>query len=100
MDDAIRATIELMEADGDKLSLRSGYNLVGMDFTPGEIAAEIRKRIPEFEIEYKPDFRQNIAESWAESIDDSLARKDWDWQPKYNLESMTMEMLEKLKPMV
>lgn len=71
-----------------------------MDFTPGEIAAEIRKRIPEFEIEYKPDFRQNIAESWAESIDDSLARKDWDWQPKYNLESMTMEMLEKLKPMV
>ena len=71
-----------------------------MDFTPGEIAAEIRKSIPDFEIEYKPDFRQNIAESWAESIDDSLARKDWDWQPKYNLESMTMEMLEKLKPMV
>jgi nucleoside-diphosphate-sugar epimerase len=98
MDDAIRATIELMEADGDKLSLRSGYNLVGMDFTPGEIAAEIRKSIPNFEIEYKPDFRQNIAESWAESIDDSLARKDWAWHPNYNLESMTLEMLEKLKP--
>ncbi|HQX43754.1 MAG TPA: NAD-dependent epimerase, partial [Saprospiraceae bacterium] len=100
MDDAIRATIELMEADGSRLSLRSGYNLVGMDFTPGELANEITKSISDFKIEYHPDFRQGIAESWAESINDSEARVDWDWKPNYNLAAMTKEMLAKLTPIV
>ncbi len=98
MDDVIRATIELMEADGNRLSLRSGYNLSGMSFTPAEIAAEIKKHIPDFHIDYQPDFRQQIAESWTESIDDSAARKDWDWKPEFNLAAMTSDMLEKLGP--
>jgi nucleoside-diphosphate-sugar epimerase len=96
MDDVIRATIELMEADGSRLSLRSGYNLSGMSFTPAEIASEIKKHIPEFTIEYNPDFRQQIAESWTESIDDAPARADWDWKPEFNLSAMTSDMLAKL----
>lgn len=97
MDDVIRATIELMEADGSRLRLRSGYNLVGMSFTPKEIAEEITKHISDFTIEYNPDFRQNIAESWTESIDDQEARADWDWKPQYDLAAMTTEMLKMLK---
>lgn len=96
MDDVIRATIELMEAEGSKLSLRSGYNLVGMSFTPAEIANEIKKHIPSFEISYNPDFRQAIAESWTESIDDSPARNDWGWQPDFDLAAMTLDMLKHL----
>lgn len=96
MDDVIRATIELMEADGSRLSLRSGYNLSGMSFTPAEIAGEIKKHIPDFTIEYNPDFRQQIAESWTESIDDATARSDWDWKPEFNLSAMTSDMLAKL----
>jgi nucleoside-diphosphate-sugar epimerase len=97
MDDAIRATIELMQADKEKLSIWTSYNLNGMSFTPKEIAAEIKKRIPEFEISYKPDFRQAIADSWPASIDDSVAEKDWNWKPEFDLAKMTDAMLENLK---
>jgi nucleoside-diphosphate-sugar epimerase len=97
MDDAIRATIAIMEAPADAIKIRSSYNLAAMSFTPTEIATEIKKHIPEFEITYKPDFRQKIADSWPASIDDSFARKDWGWKHEYNLESMTVDMLEHLK---
>lgn len=97
MPDAIRATIEIMEAPVEKIKIRGAYNLAGMSFSPAEIADSIRKSIPEFRIDYTPDFRQSIADSWPKSIDDSEARKDWGWKPKYDLESMTKEMLVNLK---
>ena len=97
MPDAIRATIELMEAPADKISIRTSYNLSGMSFSPKEIAAEITKHIPEFAISYKPDYRQAIADSWPQSIDDSVARKDWGWKEEYNLKAMTKDMFENLK---
>jgi nucleoside-diphosphate-sugar epimerase len=97
MDDAIKATIDLMEADGSRLSVRYGYNLSAMSFTPEEIYQEIKKHIPEFTIEYKPDFRENIARSWTESIDDRVARDDWDWKPDFDLTSMSEDMLHHLK---
>jgi len=97
MPDAIRATIELMEAPADKISIRTSYNLSGMSFSPKEIAAEIEKHIPEFSIVYKPDYRQQIADSWPQSIDDGVARKDWGWKEEFNLGSMTKDMLENLK---
>ncbi|NCU06078.1 MAG: NAD-dependent epimerase/dehydratase family protein [Chitinophagaceae bacterium] len=93
MDDAIRATLELMEANKNKLSVRTSYNLSGVDFTPAALAASIRERIGEFEMSYAPDFRQAIAESWPGSIDDYYAQKEWNWKPKYNLERITKEML-------
>ncbi len=93
MPDAIRATIELMEADAANISVRTSYNLSGMSFSPEEIAAEIKKHIPEFEIIYKPDYRQQIAESWPESIDDTVASNDWKWRPAYTLQSMADNML-------
>lgn len=96
MDDAIRATIELMDASKENIKTRTSYNLASMSFSPDEIAAAIQKIIPEFKISYKPDFRQEIAASWPRSIDDSEARMDWNWKPKYNLESMSKVMLEKL----
>ncbi|MDN3678318.1 L-threonine 3-dehydrogenase [Flavobacterium paronense] len=96
MDDAIRATIEIMQAPSELIKIRSSYNLSGISFTPAEIAAEIKKHIPEFTISYKPDFRQKIADSWPASIDDSMARKDWNWKHKFDLASMTKEMLEHL----
>lgn len=96
MPDAIRATIELMEAPAEKISVRSSYNLSGMSFSPKEIGASIKKHIPEFQLDYKPDFRQKIADSWPASIDDSLARTDWNWKPKYDLEAMTSDMLTNL----
>lgn len=96
MPDAIRATVELMEAAKEKISVRTSYNLSGMSFSPKEIAAEIKKHIPEFKIEYKPDYRQAIAESWPQSIDDSVARKDWGWKEEYDLAAMTKDMLENL----
>ena len=98
MPDAIRATIELMEAPADKISVRTSYNLSGMSFSPKEIAAAIRRHIPEFTITYTPDYRQSIAESWPQSIDDSVARKDWGWKEDFGLEAMTKDMLENLKP--
>ena len=97
MDDAIRATIELMQADKEKLSIWTSYNLNALSFTPKEIAAEIKKHFPEFEISYKPDFRQQIADSWPASIDDSIAQKDWNWKPEFDLGKMTEAMLENLK---
>jgi nucleoside-diphosphate-sugar epimerase len=96
MDDAIAATIQLMSADDSKLSLRSSYNVGGMSFTPKDVAAAIRKHIPEFEISYKPDFRQAIADSWPASIDDAVAWKDWGLSDKFNLDSMTDLMLNEI----
>jgi nucleoside-diphosphate-sugar epimerase len=98
MPDAIRATIELMEAPADKISVRTSYNLAAMSFSPKEIAAAIKKYIPEFTITYQPDYRQAIAESWPQSIDDSVARADWGWKPEYDLERMTKDMIENLRP--
>ncbi len=97
MDDAVRATLELMEAPVADLSIHYAYNVGAMNFTPAELAAEIKKIIPTFEITYQPDFRQQIAESWVESMDDSLARKDWHWQEQYNLKGMTKDMIHNLR---
>ena len=97
MEDAIRATVEIMQAPSESIKIRSSYNLSGVSFTPTEIAAEIKKHIPSFSISYKPDFRQKIADSWPASIDDSFARNDWNWKHKFDLASMTNEMLENLK---
>ena len=94
MEDAIRATTELMEADVDHIKIRSSYNLAAMSFTPAEIAAEIKYHIPNFKIKYEPDFRQTIASSWSESIDDSHARADWGWKNKYDLPLMVKDMLK------
>jgi nucleoside-diphosphate-sugar epimerase len=96
MPDAIRATLELMEAPANRLSVRTSYNLAGMSFTPAEVAASIRKLMPNFKIAYKPDFRQAIADSWPASIDDSAARNDWGWKPDFDLDAMTKDMLHHL----
>lgn len=93
MPDAVKATLDLMSADTNDVKIRTSYNLSAMSFTPAEIATEIKKHIPTFEITYKPDFRQAIAESWTESIDDSPAREQWGWKHEYDLEKMTAEML-------
>ena len=97
MDDAIRATIEIMDAPSENIKIRSAYNLSAMSFTPKEIALEIQKHLPDFSITYASDFRQKIADSWPASVDDSFARKDWNWQQKYDLANMTLEMLQMLK---
>jgi len=96
MEDAIRATIEIMQAPAEKIKIRGSYNLSGISFSPKEIAAEIKKHIPDFTITYKPDFRQAIADSWPKSISDSEARKDWGWQEKYDLPKLVKNMLENL----
>ena len=96
MDDAIWATMTLMEAPFESVSIRSSYNLSAMSFSPEEIANSIKKHIPNFKISYKPDFRQQIADSWPSSIDDSKAREDWGWEPKFDLESTTVQMFENL----
>jgi len=97
MPDAIRATLELMEAPAEKVKIRSSYNISGVSFNPDEIAASIRKYIPEFTISYKPDFRQAIADSWPQSIDDTEANQHWGWKAKYDLDAMTNDMLTNLK---
>lgn len=97
MDDAINATIGIMKAPKDSIRIRSSYNLTAMSFNPKEIAESIRKHIPEFEISYEPDFRQKIADSWPQSIDDSDARNDWGWKHSYSLDEMTKIMIENLK---
>lgn len=97
MDDAIRATISLMETEADNLSIRSSYNLGGISFTPKELAASIQKEIPGFNIDYAPDFRQPIADSWPSSIDDSQAQKDWNWKHEYDINKMTKTMLDGLR---
>jgi nucleoside-diphosphate-sugar epimerase len=96
MDDAVKATLDLMEAPADKVKIRSSYNVSSMSFSPMEIAAEIKKHIPDFKISYQPDFRQAIADSWPKSIDDSAARKDWGWSHQYGLKEMTKEILANL----
>ena len=96
MDDAIAATIKIMQADESQIKIRSSYNLAAMSFTPTEIASEIKKHIPELEMSYNPDFRQKIADSWPASIDDAAARKDWGWQHEFDLEKMTEVMLKNL----
>ena len=96
MPDAIRATIELMEAPAKKISIRTSYNVSAMSFSPKEIATEIKKHIREFKISYKPYYRQAIAESWPQSIDDTVARKDWGWKEEYDLAAMTTDMLGNL----
>ena len=98
MPDAIRATLELMEAPASKISIRHSYNVSGMSFSPEEIGAEIVKHLPHFTQTYKPDYRQAIADGWPQSIDDTVARQDWGWRPDYDLAKMTADMLENLKP--
>jgi nucleoside-diphosphate-sugar epimerase len=98
MDDAIRGTIELMNAPSENISIRSSYNFAGMSFSPEVLAAEIRKHIPEFKLAYqKNDPRQAIASSWPQSIDDSQAQKDWNWKLEFDLAKMTADMLKNLK---
>ena len=96
MEDAIKATTDLMAATSQKLTIRSSYNLSAMSFTPKEIYESIKRQLPEFSITYKPDFRQAIADSWPSSIDDSVARKDWNWKHRYDLDTMSTEMLKQL----
>ena len=96
MPDAIRGTIELMDAPADQLTVRSSYNFSAMSFSPIEIAEEIKNSIPEFQITFQPDYRQSIAKSWPESIDDKKAREDWGWKHEYGLEAMTKDMLENI----
>ena len=98
MDDAVRATIELMEAPESKITIRTSYNLAGISFTPAEIAHEIKQLIPGFRIDYEPDFRQAIADSWPESIDDRIAARDWNWKPEFDLKTMTEEMVNHISP--
>lgn len=97
MDDAIKATIDLMHADKEKIKIRSSYNLAGISFSPVEITEEIKKHIPEFSVSYAPDFRQAIANSWPKSINDSEANKDWGWENSFDLETMTKAMLAGLE---
>ena len=96
MPDCIKGTIDLMEADISKLIHHCDFNMASMSFSAGKLAGEIKKHIPEFKCSYKPDFRQQIADTWPQSIDDTAARKEWGWKPSYNLASMTKDMLEKL----
>lgn len=100
MEDAINATINIMETEKEKIKIRSSYNIAGISFNPEEIYLEIKKNIPEFNISYNPDYRQNIADSWPKSIDDSEAKKDWNWQPKYNLSRLVNTMLQNLEQML
>lgn len=96
MPDAIKATIDLMEAPAEQVKVRSSYNLSAISFTPEEIATSIQKQIPDFTISYDPDFRQAIADSWPNTIDDSHAREDWGWQHQYDLDAMTSDILAHL----
>lgn len=96
MPDAIKATLQIMDAPAKKIKIRSSYNLAAISFSPQEIANEIKKNIPSFKIKYKPDFRQKIAESWPQSINDALAKKDWGWKPDFTLAKMTKDMIQNL----
>lgn len=97
LDDAIKGTIDLMEASGEKLTVRTSYNFAGISFTPKELAEEIKKLVPDFEISYVPNHTQAIADSWPMTIDDSAAREDWGWKPEYDLEKMTKALYENIK---
>jgi nucleoside-diphosphate-sugar epimerase len=97
MPDCLKCTLDLMDADFARLEHHSSFNVTAMSFSAGELAAEIRKHIPAFEVLYEPDFRQAIADSWPASIDDSAARAEWDWEPDYDLAAMTTDMLAALR---
>nr|WP_321232824.1 NAD-dependent epimerase/dehydratase family protein [uncultured Psychroserpens sp.] len=97
MEDAIHATVNLMQASSEDIKIRSSYNLAAISFTPKEISEAIKTHIPNFKITYQPDFRQDIADSWPKSIDDSSARTDWNWNHEFNLEKMTAEMITQLR---
>ena len=97
MNDAIDATIQIMQADEKDIKTRTSYNLAAISFTPKEISEEIKQYIPDFKISYKPDFRQDIADSWPQIIDDSHARDDWNWEHKFDLASMTKDMITNIK---
>jgi nucleoside-diphosphate-sugar epimerase len=99
MPDAIKATLDLMNAPAEKIKIRSAYNISAMSFSPKEVYQAIRQLIPEFKVTYKPDFRQDIADSWPASIDDSAARSDWNWKPLFDLSKMTEDMIYQLKKM-
>lgn len=96
MNDAVKATIDLMNAPSNNISVRTSYNVSAISFTPEQIAGSIKKEIPSFKISFKPDQRQDIAQSWPDSIDDTPAQNDWNWQPAYNLKKMTIDMLKNL----
>jgi len=98
MPDAIRGTVELMDAPADKIKVRTSYNLAGMSFSPQQLAERISSHVVDFRIDYEPDFRQDIAATWTESIDDSAARADWGWEPQYDLDAMTRDMISHLRP--
>ena len=97
MQDAINATLKVMNADANKVQIRSSYNISGISFSPEDISNEIKKHITNFSISYSADFRQKIADSWPNSIDDSIAKKDWGWETQYDLSKMTSEMIHNLK---
>jgi len=97
MDDAIRGTIELMQAPAEKVKIRSAYNIAGSSFTPAELAKSIQRHLPDFSISYEPDFRQSIADSWPNSIDDSYAQKDWGWNAEFDTDAMVKVMLENVE---
>lgn len=98
MPDAVKATLDVMHADPEKIKMRMSYNLAGMSFAPEEIADSIKEHIPDFQIAYNPDYRQAIADTWPAVIDDSLARDHWGWKPEYGLAAMTKDMLENIAP--
>lgn len=100
MSDAVKAAIDLMQAPSEKITVRTSYNVSAISFSPEEIAASIKSRLPEFEIEYHPDYRQDIASSWPDSIEDIAARNDWNWAPEFNLERMTEDILEHLPSLI
>jgi len=97
MDDAVKATIDIMKADAASVKVRSSYNLAAFSITPREVFSAIKKLFPDFTISYSPDFRQAIADSWPHSIDDSAARTDWGWQHRFNLEEMTVAMFDGIR---
>jgi nucleoside-diphosphate-sugar epimerase len=100
MNDAIRATLEIMEAPNEQIKIRSSYNIAGLSFSPKELALEIKKHIPSFKIDYKSDYRQAIADSWPQNIDDSVAFKDWNWKSSVNLQDMTSDMLKNIETLI
>jgi len=97
MPDALRALVDLGRADGSRLRYRNAYNLASLSFSAAELADAIRKQMPDFKINYEPDYRQSIADGWPKSIDDTAAREDWDWQPEYDLDAMVSDMLGNLQ---
>ncbi len=100
MNDAIRATMEIMEAPAEKVKIRSSYNVAGLSFSPKELAIEIQNHVPNFKMSYKSDYRQAIADSWPQSIDDSKAKTDWNWKSSFNLQELTSDMLTNIKTLV